>query len=89
MNYIVGGSFIMMGVSMVVTSVVRANGAVVVPLVFLIISALIVRLGVGFAFHPRYGADAIWWAFVAGAVVSIMLTMGYYLQGSWRQAHMR
>jgi putative MATE family efflux protein len=89
MNHIVGGSFILMGVSMVVTSVVRANGAVIVPLVCLIISALIVRLGVGFAFHPRYGADAIWWAFVAGAVVSIMLTMGYYLQGSWRQAHMR
>jgi putative MATE family efflux protein len=88
MNHIVGGSFILMGVSMVVTSVVRANGAVVVPLVCLIISALIVRLGVGFAFHPRFGADAIWWAFVAGAVVSIILTMGYYLRGGWRRAHM-
>lgn len=86
-NRIVGWTFIMMGISMVLTSVVRANGAVIVPLLTLIVSAIFVRLGVGFAFHPAYGAEAIWWAFVAGGVVSMLLSLGYYRFGGWRKKH--
>lgn len=86
-NRIVGWTFIMMGVSMVLTSVVRANGAVIVPLLTLIVSAIFVRLGVGFVFHPAYGAEAIWWAFVAGGVVSMALSLAYYRFGGWRKKH--
>ena len=75
-----------MGVSMVMVSVVRANGAVLMPLVFLIVSAIGVRFGIGFTFHPRYGADAIWWAFTGGAMSSIAMSVGYYLHGGWRQS---
>lgn len=85
MNHVIGWTFILMGVSMVVTSVVRANGAVVAPLVFLIVSAIGVRFGIGFALHPRFGAEAIWWAFVGGAIASISLSVGYYLHGGWKR----
>lgn len=85
MNHIIGWSYILMGVSMVMVSVVRANGAVLMPLVFLIVSAIGVRFGIGFAFHPRYGADAIWWAFSGGAMSSIVMSVGYYLVGGWRK----
>lgn len=77
----------MMGVSMVLTSVVRANGAVVVPLITLIVAAIFVRLGVGFGFHAQYGAEAIWWAFVAGGVASLSMSVAYYLHGGWRKKH--
>lgn len=86
-NHIVGWTFIMMGVSMVLTSVVRANGAVVVPLITLIVAAIFVRLGVGFGFHAQYGAEAIWWAFVAGGVASLSMSVAYYLHGGWRKKH--
>jgi len=84
-NHLVGWSFILMGASMVLISIVRANGAMIMPLVFLIISAIGVRFSIGFIFHPRYGADAIWAAFVAGSVASMLLAAGYYLHGSWRK----
>ena len=84
MNHIIGWSFLLMGISMVLVSVVRANGAVLAPLLMLIFSAVICRLGFGFAFHPTYGADAIWWAFAVGATISLLLSLVYYRFGKWR-----
>lgn len=84
MNHIIGWSFLLMGVSMVLVSVVRANGAVMAPLLMLIFSAIICRLGFGFAFHPIYGADAIWWAFAVGAFISMAQSVAYYRFGKWR-----
>jgi putative MATE family efflux protein len=84
-NLMVGWTFIFMGVSMVVSSIVRANGAVLVPLLILIAGAVIVRLSIGFIGYPIYGADAIWWSFMASSVVSALLALLYYWQGSWRK----
>jgi putative MATE family efflux protein len=84
-NHIVGWSFILMGASVVVTFAVRANGAVLAPLVILIIAAVVVRFSVGFGLHDRYGADAIWGAFIAAALVSFLLSVAYYLHGGWRK----
>jgi len=85
-NHIIGWSFILMGVSMVLTFLIRANGVVVAPLVILIISAVLVRFGIGFGLHPHYGADAIWWSFIAASVASFGLTVAYYLNGGWKAA---
>lgn len=84
-NHVIGWSFILMGVSVVVTFAVRANGAVIAPLLILILTAVGVRFGIGFGLHDRFGADAIWWAFIAAAVTSCMLSVGYYANGSWRK----
>jgi Na+-driven multidrug efflux pump len=85
-NYIIGWSFILMGVSMVLTFLVRANGAVVAPLVILIVSAVIIRFGIGFGLYTHYGAEAIWWSFIAASIVSFGLTVVYYLHGGWKSA---
>ncbi len=85
-NYIIGWSFILMGVSMVLTFLVRANGVVVAPLVILVVSAVVLRFAVGFGLHSRFGADAIWWSFIAASVASFALTVAYYLRGSWKSA---
>lgn len=84
-SHLVSWTFILMGVSMVLTFLVRANGAVLWPLLILIFAAIIVRFVVGFGLHPKYGADAIWWAFIATSITSFTLTLIYYFFGGWRQ----
>ncbi len=83
-QWLVGWTFILMGISMVVTSIVRANGAVLVPLLTLIIGSVFVRFAVGFIGHPRYGADAIWWSYGAASITSSGLGILYYISGHWR-----
>jgi len=88
MNFVVGWTFVLMGVSMVVSSVVRANGAVIVPFIILVLSAIVMRFAVGFSLHPYWGADAIWAAFGSSAVTSMLCSVGYYVQGGWRKSKM-
>jgi Na+-driven multidrug efflux pump len=85
-NHVIGWTFVLMGVSVVVTFAVRANGAVLAPLLILIFSAVLVRFSIGFGLHDRFGADAIWGSFVATAITSCILSIGYYLHGGWKKA---
>ena len=84
-NWLIGWTFIPMGISMVMTSIVRSNGAVIVPFLILFFSVIVIRLAVGFSLHPVYGAEAIWWAFMASTVASAVFAVAYYLHGSWRK----
>ena len=84
-NHVVGWSYLLMGVSMVVTFIVRANGAMMAPLFILIISGVFVRFAVGFGLHDAYGADAIWWAFIATGITSFILSLAYYWHGGWKK----
>jgi Na+-driven multidrug efflux pump len=85
-HHIIGWTFVLMGVSVVVTFAVRANGAVLAPLLILIFSAVLVRFSIGFGLHDRFGADAIWGSFVATAMTSCVLSIGYYVHGGWKKA---
>lgn len=84
-NWLVAWTFMPMGISMVLISIVRSNGAVLVPLLILFFSVIVVRLTVGFGLHPIYGADAIWGAFMASTTTSALLAVAYYLRGGWRK----
>ena len=88
MNLVLGWTFIAIGISMVIGSVVRANGAVVVPFVILVLSTVVMRFSVGFWLHPVWGADAIWAAFGSSALTSLVLTLAYYLHGGWKNSRM-
>ena len=87
-NHVDSWSFMMFGVSLVLISITRANGAVVAPLVMLFIAFFPVRFGAALAFEPVYGAEAIWWSFPLGSAVSLAMTLAYYRWGKWRQARM-
>jgi len=87
-NLMIGWTFVLMGISMVVGSVVRANGAVIMPFIILVLSAVVMRFVIGFWLYPFWGADAIWAAFAASAVTSAVLSLAYYLHGGWRRARM-
>ncbi|MGL4313796.1 MAG: MATE family efflux transporter, partial [Sphingomonas sp.] len=71
-------NFIVFGMTMVLFSTVRANGAVWAPLVMLIISMFPVRLGFAFGLMPSLKADALWWSFPLGSLANFAMAIGYY-----------
>jgi putative MATE family efflux protein len=84
LNRIAAGSFILLGVSMVLFGVVRATGAVFPPLVILTLSLLCVRFPLAFSLLDRWQADAIWWSFPISSLVAVVLSVLYYKYGHWR-----
>jgi len=78
-------TFVMFGATMVLFSTVRANGATVPPLVILAIAFYPVRLGFAILGQPLIGADALWYAFPIGSMVSLLLAAWYYRSGHWRE----
>ena len=87
-NIIGSASFLLFGVSMVLSATVRANGAVVGPLLILAVALFPIRLGLALALQPDWGADAIWWSFPAGSAASMVMTIAYYRYGNWRKGRL-
>jgi putative MATE family efflux protein len=81
-------SFILFGATLVLFSTVRANGAVYAPLIILILSVFVGRLGFAAALLPRYGTDVLWWSFPLGSAISLVLATLYYRFGNWRHPGM-
>lgn len=86
---VVAWGFILFGATMVLFSTVRANGAVVAPLVMLFVSMYPVRIGFALALLPAWGADAIWWSFPLGSVANMVMGIAYYRYGGWRKGALR
>ncbi len=84
-QYLVTWSYIVMGAMMVQSGTMRAYGVVITPVIIQVIALYPVRLGFYFALYPRIGADALWWSFPAGSLVSAALTWLVYAKGSWRR----
>jgi putative MATE family efflux protein len=87
-NHIVVWSFILFGISFVLAGVVRSTGAVIPPLIILIIALWVVRIPFAYGFVHTWGADAMWWSFPLGSFVSMTLSALYYRFGGWRNARM-
>ena len=84
-DLLIGWTFLPMGISMVMTSIVRANGAVAAPLAILVFTVIILRMSVGFSLYPHYGSEAIWWSFMTSSTASAILAVVYYRFGGWRR----
>jgi Na+-driven multidrug efflux pump len=87
-NNVASWSFILFGVTIVLFATVRATGAVMPPLIILVISVLIVRTGFAYFFRRVIGEEALWWSFPAGSITSLVLAAAYYRFGGWRTMHM-
>jgi putative MATE family efflux protein len=88
LNHIVVWSFVFFGTSMVLYGVVRATGAVMAPLIMLTIALWVVRVPFAYAMLDRLQADAIWWSFPLASVTSMLMSIGYYRFGGWRNVRM-
>jgi Na+-driven multidrug efflux pump len=87
-NAIVVWSFVFFGVSFVLAGVVRSTGAVIPPLIILFVALWGVRIPFAYGLVDAWGADAIWWSFPLGSLVSMLLSSSYYRFGNWRSARM-
>jgi Na+-driven multidrug efflux pump len=88
LNQVVVWSFVFFGTSMVLYGVVRATGAVMAPLIMLTIALWVVRVPFAYAMLDRLQADAIWWSFPLASVISMLMSIGYYRFGGWRNVRM-
>lgn len=84
-NLLASWSFIIQGSTLALSSVVRANGAGMVPLLILLVAFVPGRIGTAIALEPFLGADALWWSFPIGAAISLVLHQLYYRYGNWRK----
>ncbi len=85
-DQIVLWSFPLFGVTMVLSGVVRAAGAVVAPLLILVVTMLGFRATAAFWAIDHYGANGVWWVAAWTTVLGFVLTGAYYLAGTWRKA---
>jgi putative MATE family efflux protein len=87
-NAIVVWSFLFFGISLVLGGVMRSTGAVIPPLVILFLALWVVRIPFAYAMVGRWQADAIWWSFPLGSLISMSLSIVYFRYGNWRSARM-
>lgn len=85
LNLIGAWNFIFFAIALVMLAVVRANGAVVPPLIILAFALLGVRFPLALAFMRYIGSDGIWWSFTLSSGVALVLGMIYYKFGRWRE----
>jgi Na+-driven multidrug efflux pump len=88
LDRIVVGSFLLFGVTFVLSGVVRATGAVLPPLIILALALWGVRVPLAVLLQPRFGLDAVWWSFPASATAAMLMSLAYYRWGGWRRARM-
>jgi putative MATE family efflux protein len=87
-NAMVAWSFVLLGVTFVLSSVMRASGAVMAPLTILFLALWCIRLPFASLLMGSWGPDALWWSFGVGSLSAVLMSMFYYRFGPWRNAHM-
>lgn len=81
-------AFILFGITFVVSGVVRATGAVMVPLLTTFLALWCIRVPLAYYLGNQFGIDALWWSFPIGFAVGIVCSVAYYVWGGWRRATM-
>jgi len=81
-------SFILFGIFNVVAGVVRAAGAVMVPLAVTFVALMIVRIPLAAVLSDLYGFDAMWWSFPISFAAAAVLNLLYYWYGGWRKTEL-
>lgn len=87
-NLLVMWSFILFAITFPLSGVVRATGAVWVPLSIMAVTMIGLRVPLAYFLQPFWGQDAIWWSMPISTVCSAILTGLYYRYGNWRKMRM-
>jgi Na+-driven multidrug efflux pump len=86
---IVTWSYVLVGITMVLSGTLRSYGVVMLPLIVMIISMYPARIGFYWLAYPHIHGEAVWWAFPSGSAVSMVLTWLVYTRGGWRMLQQR
>ncbi len=84
-NLIVLWGWIALSVTMGLFAMMRANGAMLAPTLIFAATMWVGRVPFAHALQPWLGADAIWWSFPFGALLSALVAWLWYRRGSWRR----
>lgn len=84
-QFLVSWNFILFGVAMIYSATMRAGGAVMLPLLVLVVALYPVRLGFYWLSYDRLGSDAIWWSFPVAALAGLVLSWWAYRFTDWRR----
>lgn len=87
-NGIVIWSYLFFGTSMILFAVVRATGAVMPPLIMLVISLWLIRVPFAYSMLDSWQADAVWWSFPLASGTSLLMAIAYYRYGGWRKVRL-
>lgn len=84
-NHIVAWAFILFGISFAQMAVVRANGAVMAPLIIMAVVLWGVRIPFATFMMNQWGSDGVFWSTPISAIVCLLLTTGHYCLSGWRK----
>jgi Na+-driven multidrug efflux pump len=79
-------TYLPFGVTIVLFGSLRAYGVVWSQIAVLLLSMYLIRFGGYAVLYPHYGADSLWYSFIAGSLTSLALTLLAYFRGPWRRA---
>jgi putative MATE family efflux protein len=84
LNAIVLWGWVLLSITSGLTSIVRANAAMLAPTLIFAVTMWVLRVPFAVALEPVLHEDAIWWSFPVGTISSALLAYGYYRWGGWR-----
>ncbi|MET3196386.1 MATE family efflux transporter [Bacillus sp. OAE603] len=85
-SYIMFWPYILFGVTLVLSGVVRSTGAVMPPLLFTFCAMWLVRNPFAYYLGHQYGFLSIWWSFGTAFTVAVLCHILYYFFGNWKKA---
>jgi Na+-driven multidrug efflux pump len=77
--------WIALSASMGLFGVIRANGAMLAPMLIFAVTMWGIRVPFAVLLRPWLGEDAIWWSFPFGSIFSAAIAWAYYCWGGWRR----
>ncbi len=83
-NAIVLFGWIALSITNGLSSMVRANSAMLAPTLIYAVTMWLFRVPFAKAMEPHIGAAGIWWSFPVGTISSALLALAYYRWGGWR-----
>ena len=77
--------WIALAVSMGLFAIMRANGAMLAPMLIFAATMWVFRVPFAVGLQPWLGDAAIWWSFPFGSICAALGACAYYRWGGWRQ----
>lgn len=81
-------SFVLFGVYLVISGVIRSTGSVMVPLLVTFTALWVIRIPLAYYLANHYGQEAFWWSIPASFSLAVIITTFYYFLGNWKKAKM-
>ena len=66
-------------------AIMRANGAMLAPMLIFGLTMWVVRVPFALLLRPLLGEAAIWWSFPFGSITAALMALAYYRWGRWRE----